>query len=92
MTTCCGAECKTPFCPTCGKAVRQPSPLDGLLVYLRKTLKGLETELATWEATDYLAKFPEKREKRLQQRRAVIEKWKAWADALESLLAANPPA
>lgn len=47
--TCCRAELKTPFCPTCGKARDGADPILGLLRFCQDRVAGLSGSLERWE-------------------------------------------
>lgn len=42
---CCGNRVDTPFCPTCGKSLRGPKPVDVLLCIAKNALNGSTTRL-----------------------------------------------
>lgn len=76
---CCGKEIETPFCPYCGKLLRDPNPLESLLEHVRKRIKQSKQELARRENwTQYEDYAP--------QRRRSIAKWQAWETALSAIV------
>lgn len=94
MATCCGAEVKTPFCPSCGKQLKPADPLRGLLAHVRSMAKMQETirenrrNSPSRQPRDDEQK--RKRERRQKRDEARCAKWKAWGDALEALLDSQP--
>jgi hypothetical protein len=78
MTTCCGAERSTPFCPMCGKRLIRNEGLYGLLLQCRTTEKKMRSKL------EYSARDGDQREK--ESILSSADKWKAWGDALAKLL------
>jgi hypothetical protein len=85
---CCGKTVSTRFCPECGTKLGEPTDLRGLLAHLRSNQRATETiaiRRAEWIKKNHpgdatYVKALEKVEKRVAQ-------WKAWADALEGLIA-----
>lgn len=81
---CCGTEQPTRFCPHCGKELVPENSLRTLLAHLRVLQSRTEAQAETWAAR----KSTSEREKRADARKVrAAAKWKAWADALEAMLA-----
>lgn len=72
---CCGSTVTTNFCPNCGTKFLGGS-LSGLLKYLR-----YNQEQATKHWTARVSDHPE-----MEHDTKSIDKWKNWADGLETLL------
>ena len=93
--TCCGAERTTPFCPQCGRQLKNNLLWD-LLALCRKNEKAHRTRSATKQRK--YQHDPEKGKRDLMESEdntRFAEKWKAWGDALAALLESaesNPPA
>jgi hypothetical protein len=93
LTECCGRPCDTPFCPLCGERREAVQCLRALLAHCRARQKAAHVRAR--RCADWVRGQPQydfKDEKRLDDRRAVADRWGAWADALEVVLEAAPPA
>ena len=79
----CGHEnCSTPFCPSCGQAVKA-SPLTSLTAFIGGGLSRAETGLVKAVAngsTQY----------GIDARRRSVEKWSSWLKLLERLNESHP--
>lgn len=91
MTTCCGENRETPFCPMCGARIRRPSPLDELLEYIRKQRAAAVSWLRKAERRAAEAENPARHRTHLQQRRDAVMKWERWVAAVESQMALAQP-
>jgi NADH pyrophosphatase NudC (nudix superfamily) len=89
MTSCCGAERKTAYCPSCGARLAPPSPLEGLLAHCRQQARILEREIAGWEeiGSKPFDDLKPAQQRMLTRHRERLAKWAAWADGLAALLA-----
>jgi hypothetical protein len=88
MTSCCGAERKSAYCPSCGARLAPPSPLDGLLAHCRQQARILEALMAEWDEPG--TPMTEARQAMRARDRARLVKWRSWADGLSALLAGAP--
>lgn len=85
---CCGSERKTPFCPECGKNLREPGPLDELLAHARQTARNFRSGAKRWRKR-YEDDGIDPNEfgcKQIDRCQSSAEKWDKWADALEELM------
>lgn len=75
------AAVTTPFCPICGTGVTTDA---GLLAYLRRMQARQEIDLAKIE--QHLAEGGPSygRERRLENRKRAVAKWRAWVDWVEA--------
>jgi hypothetical protein len=94
MTECCGEERDTPFCPICGRQLTVGYTLHQLIAYCRQHQKQREKELR--RLTDSAEPSPvsftvgndrdERRMVRIRHAQQFRDKWKSWADQIESLM------
>lgn len=76
---CCAENHDTPFCPSCGKALRAQNPLEELLLHCRARLRIQQRDL----------KHDQQGDGDIQERIAAnIAKWERWCEALAKALAA----
>lgn len=68
---CCEKVCDTPFCPFCGRKVREPHPLSGLLEHCEKTRASLEKRDL---------RCPKK------SRARSVQKWTNWTQQLREIV------
>jgi hypothetical protein len=85
VPSCCGAERKTAYCPSCGARLAPPSPLDGLLAHCRQQARILEALMAEWEEPG--PPMTPARQAMQDRDRSRLAKWRSWADGLAALLA-----
>jgi hypothetical protein len=76
---CCGEDRQTPFCPLCGRPLRQAGPLETLLAYLRLQARNHRRRLEETERAGG------KYERLVASRRRTVAKWEGWVAALEGL-------
>lgn len=80
MPICCNLECRTPFCPICGKQWASASAtLDGLLNYLRSHIKGQRNFI---ETTVNNPRWEKGRDRRIR----ALTKWEVWERDLTDLM------
>ncbi len=85
MTECCGRECETPFCPSCGSATGRHNLLT-LLKHCQTNESRLKSRLQMVEESQ--AKEPTcRREKYIANRRELVAKWQHWIEGLEEVIA-----
>lgn len=83
---CCGKQWGTNFCPTCGKMLSANGHKPALLAFLRGHEKTAQTKFELREQqiaegharSDFFAR-------QLPRLTALRDKWKSWADYVESL-------
>lgn len=81
MSTCCGEERKTPFCPICGTVLNSNhANIQGLLAHIRAHTKG---QTATCEADEH--DYPHNLTMNRRRRRA-LHKWQSWESAIVGLI------
>jgi hypothetical protein len=83
---CCGSERTTPFCPTCGKRLANPSPLVGVLEGLVNSHKRAKTELkeAEYRFSSFVnkSKVPDF----VKKARDKVEKYERQIDAVQEAM------
>ncbi len=85
MGQCCGRECKTAYCPHCGKQFSDPNPLAALREHLRKNVKQANQTLshakrhAEIDTSERAAAYAKSSE-------VVCAKWQSWLDAIDQVL------
>jgi len=86
-TSCCGEEHLSPFCPTCGKRLKNIGTLHGLLAHCRVGLSCAQK--AYDRAVEARKRWTDnnKGERTLRKRQKRLEKWQGWVDELEQVLA-----
>jgi len=96
---CCGEDRTTPFCPMCGKQLRQPHPLDSLVKHCQVTSKGQRSQAENYrrQAENYRrqAKTPDEEKAAWFDSLAdaadkKASKWERWATAIEKLILKTP--
>jgi hypothetical protein len=87
VPSCCGAEHKSAYCPSCGARLAAPSPLEGLLAHCRAQAHNLEAVVAAWEESGVSVTMTPGRRAAQARDRARLAKWQAWAGGLAALLA-----
>ena len=84
---CCDGQHASPFCPSCGKKLRERSVADEILCHFATTLKKHRSSLKTLREN---LKKPGADKHKIEQRIAGtlkgIEKHERWRDALRELL------
>ena len=90
MAECCGKQCDTPFCPTCGKKLWQPEAL-ALLAHLESRASQLEiiaqSRASRQEQKDWSPRDIIKHRGWVQKSAKSAEKWRAWADLVSGWIA-----
>lgn len=90
MTDCCGEKRGTPFCPMCGKRMREPHPLAALLAHCQQQVEAMRTRIATLHERLNCEERTGKRDRidgRIAGSTATLEKWEGWIAALEQAIA-----
>lgn len=93
---CCNVDCRTAFCPNCGKSTSEAIPLIGLLVHVRSTVnakrkeyeKGYTSEVPPPNTEGWHKDYYPKHRAKLQR---MIAKWGAWEKALVDAINEAPP-
>jgi len=73
---CCGKQHDTPYCPQCGKALRQANPLEELLAHCRDNERRTLNELRRME------REPASETHYIEIKKRTLNKWTRWCDAL----------
>ena len=88
LVACCDDRHSSPFCPMCGKRLKQPSPIDALLCHLAKELKKKRGFVRTKRIA---AEEPNANKLKLSNEIQRIEKtiatWESWREAIHELRA-----
>lgn len=92
MTTCCGQERESMYCPDCGTALIGVTPMGSLLLHLCKQRR--KAELALNKSRDFAVDNTPEGQSMARAHSAQINrdarglaKWTAWADGLRKLIA-----
>jgi hypothetical protein len=85
--SCCDQQHNTPFCPDCGRKLREPSTISGLLCHLSLTIKKHRTAINTLRERleDPKCEQPLKIKKKIAGFEAGIEKHQEWKKAINEL-------
>lgn len=85
---CCGAKHTTNFCPTCGQQLRDAACLPALIKHLRSVQNLQQHWVDRWSLRIKEAKDGEdtrRVQNKLDQKIKNRNRWRDWADAIESL-------
>lgn len=85
---CCGEQCYTRFCPTCG-AKTGNSDLPALLKYLRAHQKASEVFMKNQERRVTESPDNQRLIMSMKSKSLRASKWKSWADEVERLMQLN---
>lgn len=85
--TCCRGI-KTPFCPTCGKQLREKLGVYGLLAHCNRQGRNYKRQAERLQqridSPDYAAS--DRADSKLSKLHILADKWKNWADELTALM------
>lgn len=87
MTTCCGTERDTHYCPDCGKKLIS-DPILELLDHVDKTAGAVRIQYESWMERLHNGTEVQRENARINPKKLeTVKKWEAWRDALQDALA-----
>ena len=83
---CCDDRHESPFCPSCGRRLRERSPVDGLLIHIATTIKKQRGFIRTKRMNLEKPGAPElSLDNQIRNLECSVAKWESWRDALHEL-------
>jgi hypothetical protein len=84
---CCNVDHATPFCPCCGKQLKEPSPLLSLLTYVRGGLKRVTKTASAMVHRAEIRKDSDVYISRIKiHHQNMVAQWQSWVEAIEAAI------